>query len=231
MQESGQRRGSMSLRKFFQKLGEAVLHPHLPRPKFKIPRVSGEVRVPDLLQGYFERRGMGWPEYVIFKVQIAFLSSLLFALCTLFWNWAVLPLVLVSIYSMSLLPQLKQAFPQDFPAYRFLLFLCVLLPWFLFLTRYGMIFVVAGLGFLFVSISIFRARYGRDFTIGVVEKTWGERVLVRVGYDIRSNTKAGLYFTEAPFRVRRGQKVKVKVERALFGLMGSRIGPVIEKIS
>jgi uncharacterized membrane protein len=219
----------MSLRKFFERLGEAILHPSL--PKFKLPRVRrrpGPPQVPRPLRGYFERRGMGWPEYVILKVQIAFLFSLLFAICAVFSFWLVFPLALVSTYLLSLLRQLKTAFGEDYPAYRFFLFLCFLLPWFLFLTRFGPLFVLAGLGFLLVSVSTFRIRYGRDFTYGVVEKTMGGKALVRVGYDIRSNTKAGLYLAEAPLRVKKGQKVKVRVERPLFGLRGSKVGPIVE---
>jgi uncharacterized membrane protein len=219
----------MSLRKFFERLGEAVLHPSIPKPK--LPRVRkrpGLPQVPRPLRGYFEGKGMGWPEYVILKVQVAFLLSLLFAVCAIFSFWLVLPLALVSVYLLSLLPQLKTAFGEDYPAYRFFLFLCVLLPWFLFLTRLGPLFVLAGLGFLLASVSTFRIKYGRDFTYGVVEKSMGGKALVRVGYDIRSNTKAGLYLAEAPFRVKKGQKVKVRVERPLFGLRGSKVGPIVE---
>jgi uncharacterized membrane protein len=221
----------MSLRKFFERLGEAVLHPSVPKPR--LPRVRkrpGPPEVPRPLRGYFEGKGMGWPEYVILKVQVAFLLSLLFAICAIFSFWLVFPLALVSAYLLSLLPQLKAAFGEDYPAYRFFLFLCVLLPWFLFLTRFGPLFVLAGLGFLLVSVSIFRIRYGREFTYGVVERTMGGKALVRVGYDIRSNTKAGLYLAEAPFRVKKGQKVKVRVERPFLGLRGSRMGAVIEKV-
>jgi uncharacterized membrane protein len=221
----------MSLRKFFERLGEAVLHPSVPKPR--LPRVRkrpGPPEVPRPLRGYFEGKGMGWPEYVILKVQVAFLLSLLFAICAIFSFWLVFPLALVSAYLLSLLPQLKSAFGEDYPAYRFFLFLCVLLPWFLFPTRFGPLFVLAGLGFLLVSVSIFRIRYGREFTYGVVERTMGGKALVRVGYDIRSNTKAGLYLAEAPFRVKKGQKVKVRVERPFLGLRGSRMGAVIEKV-
>jgi uncharacterized membrane protein len=221
----------MSLRKFFERLGEAVLHPSVPKPR--LPRVRkrpGPPEVPRPLRGYFEGKGMGWPEYVILKVQVAFLLSLLFAICAIFSFWLVFPLALVSAYLLSLLPQLKAAFGEDYPAYRFFLFLCVLLPWFLFPTRFGPLFVLAGLGFLLVSVSIFRIRYGREFTYGVVERTMGGKALVRVGYDIRSNTKAGLYLAEAPFRVKKGQKVKVRVERSFLGLRGSRMGAVIEKV-
>jgi uncharacterized membrane protein len=221
----------MSLRKFFERLGEAVLHPSVPKPR--LPRVRkrpGPPEVPRPLRGYFEGKGMGWPEYVILKVQVAFLLSLLFAICAIFSFWLVFPLALVSAYLLSLLPQLKAAFGEDYPAYRFFLFLCVLLSWFLFPTRFGPLFVLAGLGFLLVSVSIFRIRYGREFTYGVVERTMGGKALVRVGYDIRSNTKAGLYLAEAPFRVKKGQKVKVRVERPFLGLRGSRMGAVIEKV-
>jgi uncharacterized membrane protein len=219
----------MSLRKFFERLGEAILHPSIPKPK--LPRVRkrpGPPQVPRPLRRYFEGKGMGWSEYVILKVQVAFLLSLLFAVCAIFSFWLVLPLALVSVYLLSLLPQLKTAFGEDYPAYRFFLFLCFLLPWFLFLTRFGPLFVLAGLGFLLVSVSIFRIRYGREFTYGVVEKIMGGKALVRVGYDIRSDTKAGLYLAEAPLKVKKGQKVKVRVERPLFGLKGSKVGPIIE---
>ncbi len=224
----------MNLREFFEKLGEAILHPRMPRVRFprrREHRRPATPQVPRPLRGYFEGRGMGWSEYVILKVQVAFLFSLLLAVCALVL-WGPLPLLLAlsSAYLLSLLPQLRRAFGEDYPAYRFFLFLCVLLPWFLLLSRWGSLFVLAGLGFLLVSLSIFKMRYGRDYAVGVVERSWGNRVLVRVGYDIRSNLKAGRYLVDTPFRVRENQRVKVKVERSLLGLRGSKVGPVIEKL-
>ena len=224
----------MSLREFFERLGEAVLHPKMPKIRFprRERRRSAIPQVPRPLKGYFERREMGWPEYVIFKVQVVFLLSLLLAVCALVL-WGPLPLLLAlsSAYLLSLLPQLKRAFQEDYPAYRFFLFLCVLLPWFLLLSGRGPLFVLAGFVFLLISLSIFRVKYGRDYTTGVVEKSWGKRALVRVGYDIRSNVRAGRYLVDAPFKVGVNQRVKVKVERPLFGLRGSKVGPVIEKLS
>jgi len=53
-----------------------------------------------------------------------------------------------------------------------------------------------------------------------------------VGYDLRSNVKPGVYLVESLVPVRKGERVKVSVERGLFGLRGSqprfilgRVGP------
>jgi uncharacterized membrane protein len=46
--------------------------------------------------------------------------------------------------------------------------------------------------------------------------------VVRVGYDLRSNVKPGIYLVESLVPVRRGERVRVSVERGLLGLRGSR---------
>ncbi|MEM2536184.1 MAG: DUF2101 family protein, partial [Candidatus Hadarchaeales archaeon] len=90
------------------------------------------------------------------------------------------------------------------------------------LTDSSSLFLPLGLILLFLlSYSLHRWKYGRDFTYGRVEGVRGGKVLVRVGYDLRSNVKPGLYLVESLVTVRKGERVKVGVERGLLGMRGS----------
>ncbi|MEM2192543.1 MAG: DUF2101 family protein [Candidatus Hadarchaeales archaeon] len=85
------------------------------------------------------------------------------------------------------------------------------------------------IGFVMVAFVLFRFRYGRNFTYGVVEQMRRGKVVVRVGYDICSNVKAGIYVVDSFVKVKRGERVKLSVERPFLGLKGSRVVAVIEK--
>ena len=83
---------------------------------------------------------------------------------------------------------------------------------------------------MIVSFVIFRLKYGRNFTYGNVEQVFGRRAAVRVGYDICSNVKAGLYTVESFARVRRGELVKLSVERPMLGLRGAKVKAILGKV-
>jgi uncharacterized membrane protein len=238
---------------FFSKIGDAVLNlPKLPGKLKKAlmvkKRAPPKKEIPRVLRGFFERRHAGWPEYVMLKVQAVILT--LFAATVVYVVWLraqvfiFIPLLLAaSSYLFYLtLTQLKCAFEMDYPAYRSFMLMCIAFVWvFVVALRHSpigfspevihlaIIPPIAAILFVVTAFTAFRFKYGRNFTYGRVERSMGRRAIVRVSYDIRSNVRAGLYPVESFVRVKRGDWVKLNVERSLFGLRGSRIGAVIGK--
>jgi uncharacterized membrane protein len=224
------------MKEFFERVGEAVLHPRL--PKIRIRKRKKERReIPGPLRGFFERRQAGWPEYVVLKLQLSLLLLFLFAVLHLFLLSplpTLLPMLALSLYTLHLsLTQLKRAFPEDHRAYLSFSLLCLGFAWLLLTLRlwpprlltepYPSLLLPLALVLLFLlSYSLHRWRYGRDFTYGLVKEVRGGRAVVRVGYDLRSNVKPGVYLVESLVPVRKGERVRVGVERGFFGVRGSR---------
>lgn len=242
---------------FFRKVGELVLGARkLPgrlkrrarRLKKKPPR-RPERGVPSALQGFLRRRHAGWPEYVMLKVQLGvvalFVAAVLFIVLPSAPMVVFVPVIAVLVgYLIYLTPtQLGPAFDRDYPAYRAFVGLCIgIVLALVFILKYFpfelsltspyriMVPVVLVFGLVVGSFAAFRLRYGRDYTYGVVQGVRGSRAAVRIGYDLRSNVKHGLYFLDSFVRVRRGDLVKVGVERSIFGLRGSKARVILEKV-
>jgi uncharacterized membrane protein len=239
---------------FFRRVGDAVLGVwKLPskvkrkvrKPKIKLSRKPKQ-EVPRRLRGFFERRHAGWPEYVMLKAQIAEIALVVTAVIYMVFLWAevliLLPVLAFSAYLVYLTAtQLRQAFKRDYPAYRSFVGIILAMAWIFVGLRYLLIefslgsiymsFIPALTAFLFVIVAFaaFRLKYGRNFTYGTVEEVRGRRAVVRVGYDICSNVKAGLYTVESFIKVRRGDLVKLSVERPLLGLRGAKITAILAK--
>lgn len=242
---------------FFRKVGELVLgvrklpgklKRHARRPKIKPPR-RPKRGVPGALQGFFHRRHAGWPEYVMLKTQLGVVA--LFVIAVLFIVMPSAPMVVFAPviavlvgYLIYLTPtQLGPAFGRDYPAYRAFVGLCIgIVLALIFILNYFpfelsltspyriMIPVVLVFGLVVGSFVAFRLRYGRDYTHGIVQDVRGSRAMVKISYDLRSNVKHGLHFLDSLVRVRKGDLVKVGVERSVFGLRGSRARVILEKI-
>ncbi|MEM2617958.1 MAG: DUF2101 family protein [Candidatus Hadarchaeales archaeon] len=229
----------MRLSEFFRRIGEAVLHPRLPRVRLRLPRFKlerkGRKEVPRVLRGFFEARHACWPEYLVLKAQLALLTAFLLAIGGVIYSGWLLPLLLalLSAYLLHLLPDFREAFGSDYQAYRAFILLSVALPWTLLVLLRARFYYspFLALCFLLVSFTLFRVKYGRDWTYGTVESVQGRTVSVRVGYDIRSNVGAGLHVLQAPFKVRKGERVKLRVERPFLGLRGSRVVSILQKSS
>jgi len=241
---------------FFRKVGGAVLGVgKLPsklkrrarKPKAKPPR-KPKREVPQRLRDYFEQRHAGWPEYVMLKVQLAIVA--LFVVAAIYI--VLLPahdvvflaaLLALSVYVIYLAPtQLKRAFGRDYPAYRGFVGMCVAIVWvFVLVLRHfpvsfslesphlALIPPLLTMGLVFLAFLSFRLKYSRSFTYGTVEGVQGRRAAVRVGYDICSNVKSGLYFVESFVKVRKGDLVKISVDRPMLGLRGARVKAVMGK--
>jgi uncharacterized membrane protein len=241
---------------FFRKVGDAVLN--LPKLPGRVKRKALEVKkrpppkkeIPRALRGFFERRHAGWPEYVMLKAQAVILALFVATVVYVVWLRAqvfiFIPLLLAaSAYLLYLtFTQLKRAFELDYPAYRSFMLMCIAFVWvFVVALRHppidfslevihlAIIPPITAILFVVVAFAAFRFKYGRNFTYGRVEQSTGRRAIVRVSYDIRSNVKAGLYPVESFVKVKRGDWVKLGVERSFFGLRGSRISTIIGKFS
>lgn len=246
-----------SIIEFFRKVGVLVLgvrelpgklKRHARRLKEK-PSRRPKRGVPGALQGFLRRRHAGWPEYVMLKAQLGvvalFVAAVLFIVLPSAPVVVFAPVIAVVVgYLLYLAPtQLGPAFDRDYPAYRAFVGLCIgLVLALIFILKYFpfelslispyriMVPVVLVFGLVVVSFAAFRLRYGRDYTYGIVQGVRGSRAMVKISYDLRSNVKHGLHFLDSLVRVRRGDIVKVGVERSIFGLRGSRARMILEKV-
>jgi uncharacterized membrane protein len=241
----------------FRKIGEGVLgFRKIPskaaRRARKLKRKAARKpveEVPQRLRGFFQNRHAGWPEYVMLKVQIVvvllFLAAVIFAVLPGAPQEIFIPMVLaLSAYALYLAPtQLRRAFKRDYPAYRAFVLMCICIAWALVLAfRYlptellpeaPYAAVLPALGvvvFVLAAFMGFRLKYGRDYAYGVVESVKGGRAMVRIRYDLRSNVKHGLYLIESLVKVKKGDQVKVGVERPILGLRGARVKAILEKV-
>ncbi len=249
------RKGSKAIN-FFRRIGDAILNVgKLPsKMKRRAPKVKKKappkpkLEIPRMLRGFFERRHAGWPEYVMLKVQLAILLLFVVAVIyiALFHAEVIIfiPLLLViSAYLIYLAAtQLKRAFGRDYPAYRSFVAMCVAIAWvFVLALRHSpiefsletihlaLIPPLAAIVFVFLAFTGFRLKYGRNFTHGRVEEVQGRRAVVRVSYDICSNVKSGLYLVESFAKVKKGDRVKLSVERPMLGLRGAKVRAILGK--
>lgn len=241
---------------FFRRVGNAVLgvgklpsklKRRTPKVKKKIPQIR-RPEIPKMFQSFFERRHTGWPEYVMLKAQLAILS--LFAAAVIYiallhaeiFIFTSLLLALSAYLFYLTATQLKHAFKRDYSAYRSFVIMCVAIAWvFVLVFRHSPIefsieaphlaFIppLAAMGFVFVAFAVFRLKYGRNFTYGTVEEIRGKRAVVRISYDICSNVKSGLYVVESFAKIKRGDLVKISVERPMLGLRGAKVRAILGK--
>lgn len=242
---------------FFRKVGDAVLGVgKLPsKLKRRAPKVKKKAppkpkpEIPRALQGFFERRHAGWPEYIMLKAQLAILALFVAAVVYLALLPAeviiFIPLMLaLSAYLIYLAEgQLRRAFERDYPAYRSFVGMCVAIAWvFVLALRHSpiefsiealhlaLIPPLIAIGSVFVAFTAFRLKYGRSFTYGRVEEVRGRRAVVRVSYDICSNVKSGLYLVESFAKVGKGDLAKISVERPMLGLRGAKVKAILERV-
>ncbi|NOZ77366.1 MAG: DUF2101 domain-containing protein, partial [Euryarchaeota archaeon] len=121
--------------------------------------------------------------------------------------------------------------PDDFAAYRdFFLsylgisFLLILVkkwkPTVDFAFPFAHLFILSVFGIAVLSVA-FKRKYGRDYTFGRVIKG-GNRIRVKVNYDLRASVKPGVYTLDNPSGAREGDLVKLRVEDSFFNLRGKK---------
>lgn len=241
---------------FFSKVGDKVLGTKRLPAKVKSgakkikEKASAEPKaeVPSKFRRFFEQRHIGWPEYVMLKAQLIILSffavTVVYVILLPQEVYIFIPLLLAISAYMAYFTrtQVKRAFKNDYSAYRSFMAMTLAIAWvFILALRHSPIpytlesapiAIIPPLLSIFFVVAVFtafRLKYGRNYTFGEVQQVHGRRAVALVGYDIRSNVKAGLYPVESFIKVKRGDKVKLSVERALLGLRGAKIGAIIEK--
>lgn len=235
---------------FFRRIGKAVVGLKRIPQAISGSEENGEKsgkRIPSPLQNFFKNRNAGWPEYVMLKAQINII--LLFALAAILILTNFSRLVLLVIFSLLTLhaayltlSQIKEAFGDDYPAYRTFVGMCVAISWSAYpLLEYlpdlleGQILRTAVpiailMGGSIGAFLIFRLKYGRDYTYGVVQDVRGEKAKVRTRYDLKSNVKHGTHFVDCFETVEAGDEVKIEVDRSTMGLTGSSVKAIVEKV-
>ncbi|MEM2890834.1 MAG: DUF2101 family protein [Candidatus Hadarchaeum sp.] len=249
--------GSSRIVRLFWEIGNIILgtdkHASTCRTQenmFKKPQDKKRQIIPEKIRGFFEKRNAGWPEYVMLKVQITivllFLTTVIYLVLLPSEN--LIFLTLLSIWSGYLIyqtkTQLNLAFRQEYPAYRSFVVICITINWSLLLllrllpkmfsTKSDLNLIMPTfLSFVIIlsAFTAFRIKYGRNFTYGLVEESRGRFALVRVGYDIRSNVKSGVYPVESSIKVRKGDVVKLTVARPLLGLGGAKVKEITKVVS
>ena len=91
-----------------------------------------------------------------------------------------------------------------------------------------LIFAVVSVAVVYL---IFRIRYHRNFTYGVVIETGEKMAYVKVEYDIRSNVKPDIYVVENDYGASDGDTVKLKTEQKIFSNSGNKPVSVMETVN
>lgn len=189
-------------------------------------------------------------EDTIFRLQLLSAGFLIISVLYLFNFFSIILYgilgILIGGYIIYLLfNRVKVMYGSEFPAYRdfFLMYLAV-----------GIILVLAGTNsnlvmafsfsffpsltiFIFAIIAvalvylIFRIRYHRDFTYGVVIETGERMAYVKVEYDIRSNVKPDIYVVQNDYGALTGDTVKLNTEKKLFSNSGNKPISVMETVN
>ena len=177
-------------------------------------------------------------EYLSLKLQLAFLSYLVFNLILLFIRagplWLGGVAVVYFLYLRYTLVRNREFFVEHEP-YRFFYYAISLISFAVFLgylavrrTATSIYYYYAYLLAAFAAVMAFRwyfkQRYGRDYTYGVVEEIKGNVVRVFVHDDIAANVKPGHYWVDAVEDLEVGRVVKLIVEdKKLRGAVPVRI--------
>ncbi|MFA0834374.1 MAG: DUF2101 family protein [Methanobacterium formicicum] len=189
-------------------------------------------------------------EDTIFRLQLLSAGFLIISVLYLFnffslILYGILGILIAGYVIYILFNRVKVMYGPEFPAYRdfFLMYLVV-----------GIILILAGTNsnlvmafsfsffpsltiFIFAIVAvalvylIFRIRYHRDFTYGVVIETGERMAYVKVEYDIRSNVKPDIYVVENGYGAVDGDTVKLKTEQKILSNSGNKPVSVMETVN
>lgn len=189
-------------------------------------------------------------EDTIFRLQLLSAGFIILSVLYLFnffsvIIYAILGILIAGYIIYILQNRVKVMYGSEFQAYRdfFLMYLAV-----------GIILVIVGtnnnlvmafslsyfpsltiLIFAIIAVAlvylIFRIRYHRDFTYGVIIETGERMAYVKVEYDIRSNVKPDIYVVENDYGALEGATVKLKTEQKILSSTGNKPIRVIETVN
>lgn len=239
---------------FFEALGEATVRfanravYHLAGLLIKIIQLAREL---DARFGnrinfypYFEERGVEAKDYLVLKIQICALAFLLFSVLYIFrfvsFKFFFLAALAAGGYAAYLLfSTVRSYFAEDFAAYRDFFMSYLSASALLVLINYkkpvlGFSFpylhlVLFSLAYIVAFSYFFRKKYGREYTFGRVIESNG-LLKVKVNYDIRASVKPGIHVFENKLNAKKGDIVKLRVEKGFFNLRGNRVIAVEEVV-
>ncbi|AIF68583.1 hypothetical protein PAP_00700 [Palaeococcus pacificus DY20341] len=184
------------------------------------------------------RRKVTIHEMLSLKLQLSFIAYLILALLIVVFTQSEVYLlsitVIFALYLRALLIR-NQSFFIEYEPYRtfyygltsiaFVSFLGYLILRKIAVNIYYLYaYLIAIFALVLAFRHLFRAKYKRDWTYGVVEEVRGELVKVSVHDDIRANIKPGEYWIDKSEEVEVGSVVKVLVEeRTLKGAVPKKI--------
>ncbi|WP_048150001.1 DUF2101 family protein [Palaeococcus ferrophilus] len=206
----------------------------IPRPREKPPRIRIISRL--------VRKKVTIHELLSLKLQLTFMAYLLVGLATVFAGDSGLFVVVSALYLLymrSILVQNCNFFIEYEPyrAFYYGLSLIAVLSYggYILLRRYasGVYYFYGYLVAVFVAVGlfrhVFRSRYGREWTYGVIEEIKGDLVRISTHDDVSANVRPGTYWVEGAEGVEVGAVVKVLVEeRPLKGAVPRRVLEVYE---
>lgn len=188
-------------------------------------------------------------EDTIFRLQLLSAGFLILSVLFLFNFFSIIIYTILGIlvggYVVYLLyNRVKVMYGSEFPAYRdfFLMYLAVGIILVLVGTNTNLIMAFSFsffpsltiLIFAIIAVAIvyliFRIRYHRDFTYGVIIETGEKMAYVKVEYDIRSNVKPDIYVVENDYGAVDGDTVKLKTEQKIFSNSGNKPISVMETV-
>jgi len=188
-------------------------------------------------------------EGTVFRLQLLSAGFLILSVLFLFNFFSIIIYTILGIlvggYIVYLLyNRVKVMYGSEFPAYRdfFLMYLAVgiilvlvgtntnLLMAFSFSFFPSLTILIFAVVAVAVVYLIFRIRYHRDFTYGVVIETGEKMAYVKVEYDIRSNVKPDIYVVENGYGAVDGDTVKLKTEQKIFSNSGNKPISVMETV-
>lgn len=154
-----------------------------------------------------------------------------------------LGVVLVGYIVYQLYYRVKLMYKTDFNAYRDFFLMYVAVGIILVLVNTNSNFVMAFSFQLLPSLTvlifavvlvlavflIFRIRYYRNYTYGVVLEGGKNTAYVKVEYDIRSNVKPDIYIVENHYGAVEGEYVKLKLEEKFMSTSGNRPISIMER--
>jgi len=188
-------------------------------------------------------------EDTVFRLQLLSAGFLILSVLYLFNFYSIIIYailgVLIGGYIIYLLyNRVKVMYGPEFPAYRdfFMMYLAVgiilvlvgtntnLLMAFSFSFFPSLTILIFAIIAVAVVYLIFRIRYHRNFTYGVIIETGEKMAYVKVEYDIRSNVKPDIYVVENDYGAVDGDTVKLKTEQKLFSNSGNKPISVMETV-
>ncbi len=228
LEELGERTLELFNRALYYLLGVAIATARL------VEKISGRL---SFLSPYsfFEKRGIQRADYEVLKAQGATLAVLLVAVLFIFdflpSRAFLISGLLGGFASLGQTFALKKYF-QEFEPYRDFFFsylgitaLLVVLK--MIKPTIGSPFpylhlIAVSLAYTAVFSYFFKKKYARDYTLGKVLED-GDPMKVRVNYDICAGVKPGVLTLKNEIGAKKGNTVRLRVEKSFLNLRGNRV--------